>query len=110
MFACTTVGRTSYCNRVQHQPRFCAVQDAAHWLMDQEDLSKSEASWHACQEQKQRDAAEAARKEKEHRKQLVAKYHLQAVGTSAPTEPKQARQAPKNKVSKCSLVIVICWC
>ena len=110
MFACTTVGRTSYCNRVQHQPRFCAVQDAAHWLMDQEDLSKSETSWHACQEQKQRDAAEAARKEKEHRKQLVAKYHLQAVGTSAPTEPKQARQAPKSKVSKCSLVMVICLC
>ena len=110
MFACTTVGRTSYCNRVQHQPRFCAVQDAAHWLMDQEDLSKSETSWHACQEQKQRDAAEAARKEKEHRKQLVAKYHLQAVGTSAPTEPKQARQAPKSKVSKYSLVMVICLC
>jgi len=85
-----------------------AVQDAAHWLMDQENLAQSEASWHACQEQKQRDAAEAARKEKEHRKQLVAKYHLQAVGTSAPTEPKQARQAPKNKVSKCSLVNVVC--
>jgi len=85
-----------------------AVQDAAHWLMDQENLAQSEASWHACQEQKQRDAAEAARKEKEHRKQLLAKYHLQAVGTSAPTEPKQARQAPKNKVSKCSLVNVVC--
>ncbi|KAL0049441.1 hypothetical protein WJX82_002527 [Trebouxia sp. C0006] len=87
----------AYLNHVLHDVCHNQLEDAAHWLMDQEDLSKSETSWHACQEQKQRDAAEAARKEKEHRKQLVAKYHLQAVGTSAPTEPKQARQAPKSK-------------
>lgn len=76
-----------------------AMQDAAHWLMDQEDLAKSEATWLACQERKQRDAAENARKEKEHRKQLLAKYHLQAVGTSATNEAQKVRQAPKNKVS-----------
>ena len=75
------------------------MQDAAHWLMDQEDLANSEATWQACQERKQRDAADSARKEKEHRKQLLAKYHLQAVGTSAITEAQKARQAPKSKVS-----------
>lgn len=87
----------AYLNHVLHDVCHNQLEDAAHWLMDQENLAQSEASWHACQEQKQRDAAEAARKEKEHRKQLLAKYHLQAVGTSASTEPKQARQAPKSK-------------
>ena len=76
-----------------------AMQDTAHWLMDQEDLANCEAAWRACQERKQRDAAENARKEKEHRKQLLAKYHLQVVGTTTINEAQKVQQAPKNKVS-----------
>ena len=68
--------------------------------MDQEDLEQSEACWHAHQQQKQRDAAEAARREKASRKQLLDKYHLQAVDTCPNIAlPKHAQQAQGSKVS-----------
>lgn len=75
------------------------LQDAAHWLMDQDSLERSEASWHARQEQLQRDAEQAARQEKASRKQLLDKYHLQAVPTSAYADVHtRTTQAPKSKV------------
>lgn len=75
------------------------LQDAAHWLMDQDSLERSEASWHARQEQLQRDAEQAARQEKASRKQLLDKYHLQAVPTSAYADVHiRSTQAPKSKV------------
>lgn len=75
------------------------LQDAAHWLMDQDSLERSEASWHARQEQLQRDAEQAARQEKASRKQLLDKYHLQAVPTSARADVHtRSTQAPKSKV------------
>ena len=75
------------------------LQDAAHWLMDQENLERSETGWYARQEQLQQDAEQAARQEKASRKQLLDKYHLQAVPTSMRADV-QARsvQAPKSKV------------
>lgn len=74
-------------------------QDAAYWLMDQHSLERSEASWHARQEQLQRDAEQAARQEKASRKQLLDKYHLQAVPTSAYADVHTpSTQAPKSKV------------
>lgn len=75
------------------------LQDAAHWLMDQDNLERSEASWHARREQLQRDAEQAARQEKANRKQLLDKYHLQAVPTSAHADiHTRSKQAPKSKV------------
>ena len=75
------------------------LQDAAHWLMDQDNLEKSEASWYARQEQLQRDAEQAARQEKASRKQLLDKYHLQAVPTSACVDVhSRSMQAAKSKV------------
>ena len=84
------------------------LQDAAHWLMDQDDLARSEARWFARQEQLQRDAEEAARQEKANRKKLLEKYHLQAVPTSAQTHvPAQDRPGPKAKVLLKSSAVVV---
>lgn len=75
------------------------LQDAAHWLMDQDNLERSEASWYARQEQLRRDAEQAARQEKASRKQLLDKYHLQAVPTSAHADVHTRNmQATKSKV------------
>ena len=91
---------------------FSILQDAAHWLMDQDNLERSEAHWFARQEQLQRDAEEAARQEKINRKKLLEKYHLQAVPSSAQTHvPMQSRQGTKSKVqitSTACTVIVHC--
>ena len=88
------------------------LQDAAHWLMDQDNLEVCEADWHARQEQLQRDAEEAARQEKINRKKLLEKYHLQAVPISAQTHiPTQSRQGTKSKVqitSNACTVTVLC--
>ena len=75
------------------------MQDAAHWLMDQENLERSEANWHAHQEVLQREAAEAVQQEKAHRKQLLDKYHLQAVDTNT-SRHREVRQESKSKVSE----------
>ena len=75
------------------------LQDAAHWLMDQDNLERSEAGWYARQEQLQRDAEQAARQEKASRKQLLDKYHLQAVPMSMHTDVHtRSVQPPKSKV------------
>ena len=79
---------------------FACIQDAAHWLMDQEDVYKSEARWHAVQEQRLQEAAENAKREKASRRQLLDKYHLQAVNTSACMPSSKPQQAPKSKVCR----------
>ena len=80
-------------------------QDAVHWLMDQDNLERSEGSWYARQEQLQRDAEQAARQEKANRKKLLEKYHLQAVPTSARTDVHtRSMQATKPKV------LGFCYC
>ena len=84
------------------------LQDAAHWLMDQDDLENSEASWYARQEQLQRDAEQAARQEKANRKQLLDKYHLQPVPTCAHTHlHTRSVQAPKSKSKVPALPIIL---
>ena len=73
--------------------------------MDQDNLERSEASWYARQEQLQRDAEQAARQEKASRKQLLDKYHLQAVPMSARADVHtRSVQAPKSKV------LILCHC
>ena len=66
--------------------------------MDQQDVSKSEARWRSCQEQRAQETAEAAKREKASRKQLLDKYHLQVVNTAAITPSCRQQQAPKSKV------------
>lgn len=88
----------AYLNHVLHNICHDRLEDAAHWLMDQDNLEVCEADWHARQEQLQRDAEEAARQEKINRKKLLEKYHLQAVPISAQTHiPTQSRQGTKSK-------------
>lgn len=78
--------------------------------MDQGNLERSEASWYARQEQLQRDAEQAARQEKANRKQLLDKYHLQAVPTSAHTHVHTRRvQAPKSKVLAVTVILSEAW-
>lgn len=74
------------------------LQDAAHWLMDQPDVHQSEASWQACQAQKMQEAAESVRREKASRKELLDKYHLQAVNSSASIPTCRNQQTTKSKV------------
>lgn len=84
------------------------MQDAAQWVLDQDDLSKVEARWHAQQEQQQIDAVQAAKRDKENRKQLLAKYHLQAVTTGPSVVADVKKQSTSRPVSKvrCSVAAI----
>lgn len=86
------------------------MQEAAQWLLDQDDLGKSEARWQAQQEQQQREAAQAAKREKESRKQLLAKYDLQAVTSGPSPVAETKRQSNSKPVSKVCPLASAAYC
>lgn len=71
-------------------------------MLDQDDVANSEARWHAQHALQQQEIAQAAKREKENRKQLLAKYQLQAV-TSGPSvvadSKKQSSSKPVSEVT-----------
>lgn len=78
-------------------------QEAAQWVLDQDDLCKNEACWCAHQQQQLHEAAQAAKREKENRKQLLAKYDLQAVTSGPSIVADNKKQSTSKQASKVCL-------
>lgn len=82
------------------------TQDAAQWVLDQDDLLELQSGWQARQQQQEQAAVVTAKQDKENRKRLLSKYDLQAVHTG-PTILADARHHSSSKATtKVSWAIV----
>ena len=72
------------------------MQDAAQWVLDQDDLPELQSGWQARRQQQEQAAALAAKQDKENRKRLLSKYDLQAVSTG-PSVVADARHHSSSK-------------